>query len=302
MDPLTAALQGVILPALVSAALLAIAWRPWRRPGQNGAGPEPATTLSPALSAAAMGLGVIASDLLIRGWQGLWPIATTNFVPHATLVAIITGTLASWGRLRLLGRVAMVLLGALVCTYLLTQHRVKSQWTGLERVAWLAGLTLVPTVLALACEAWARRFAGARLAILVWLAFSAAAVVLLFSGSAALGQVTGAFAATTGPFVLLAWWRRDLRAMVGAGVVAGLMLPSMLTVQFYKDVPMVAAGLVAAIPLLVWLSRFGPMRQLPGWLATLVCVMLGAGLAGGAIAISAPKPEDNPLLYDQMDP
>ncbi len=249
-----------------------------------------------------MGLGVIGSDVLIRGWQGAWPIATTHYVAHATLVAVVTGAMTSWGRLRALGRAAIVLLGALVCTYLLTQHRVKNQWTGLERVAWLAGLTLVPTVLALACEAWARARSGARLAILVWLAFSAAAVVLLFSGAAALGQVTGAFAAASGPFVLLAWWRRDVRAMRGAGIVAGLMLPSMLTVQFYKDVPMIAGGLVVAIPLVVWVSRIGAVRQLPGWLATLACVMLGAGLAGGAVAISAPEPEDNPLLYDQVGP
>ena len=74
------------------------------------------------------------NDMLLAGWRIL-----TMTIGVASLGLLI---MPDWRR--------SYLLGALVCTYLLTQHRVKSQWTGLERVAWLAGLTLVPAVLALA--------------------------------------------------------------------------------------------------------------------------------------------------------
>lgn len=314
----------MVLPGAISMLLLLVAWRPWKSApvvASAQADPESVRELPPSplaksvLSALALASGPIAADILLRGWHGLWPNATIYFLPHIALLGVVAGLMLDRCFKRPLLRAAVLLLGSFLAAYLATQHRVKGQWSAGESAAWLAGLTFLNLIAWVEPDVWMRITLkpGARLALLAWLAFSACAGVMLFSGGAALSQIAGAFAAACGPFVLLAWWRPDLPMMRPAVGVLGLALPTIMTLQFYRwpagaDTPddaiawdrvmIIAAILVVLIPAKVLMGETGPLRSRRPWVQTLLAFVVGAIVAGIAVRLATPPDKYNPLKID----
>ncbi len=315
----------MVLPGAISMLLLLVAWRPWQRaPVVASVQTDPGTVreLPPSplaksvLSALALASGPIAADILLRGWHGLWPNATIYFLPHIVVLGAIGGLALDRLYPRQRAHLIFMIVISLLAAYLATQHRVKTQWTAGESIAWLSGLTFASIFVWTIADGWMRTVPkpGARLPLLAWLAFSACAGVMLFSGGAALSQIAGAFAAACGPFVLLAWWRPDLPMMRPAVGVLGLALPAIMTLQFYRwpsgatapedaiawdRVVLTSAWMICLVPSIIVVtgeSRWWKHKR--PWLRTLIAFAIGAGFAVVAVTRSIPPDKYNPLKID----
>jgi hypothetical protein len=301
----------MLMPGSIGLVLLLAAWRPWRRAGE--AASTERTWWRALLCALALAAGPVAADVLLRGWHGVWPRATIHFLPHVTLIGALAGVILMRLDHRRGLRLALVVLVSGLAAWLATQHRVKNQWSSAEGAGWIIGLASVSAFIWLMADGWLGRQArpGARWSLLVWLAFSACSVLMLFSGAAALSQIAGAFAAASGAFVLLAWWRPELPIVRPTVGVVALALPAIMTLQFYRwpvmgSVPedeiawdrvvMTSACMIWLIPSLSALAgEPGLCKSRKPWVRTLVAFIIGLVLAFLAVRGSIPPDKYNPL-------
>jgi hypothetical protein len=266
-------LRAILPTAILSALLLAIAWRPWRTyEGARGWWG----------SALALALGYAAADAAMsRGWPGLPPHEPSRWMTYIALAAGLVGVLEPWWR----GKpwrfpAAAAFLAATFA--LLLSVKLKQRAAIPASLLRIAAFTAVGCLLWWALTRYARGHTGARLPLVLWASASGASAILLQSRDPTTALLVGGIAAGLGWFVILAWWRPTLAATRWAIPVFVAILTGQVMNASRYELPTVSAALALASPACVWLGDLPPLRRVPPWAGTLLCLA-----AVGLLTISA---------------
>lgn len=281
-------LLGYVLPPLIVALCMLVAWRPWATARYtlsevDEGVRDPRHRLPRGWWGSALGIGlatVVAHFVL--GGKVLLPIessyewrfaAAVGIVPIALVLSVVR--LPLWA---LLGVRLLVSTGAVAGVVSL--RFVNEQWeigAGMLRVA---GLALAITLVWSAMDAIASRLRGATPVIIAAGLCLASAPMLIFEAAyASAGDVAIAMGVLLVPAILLAWWRGPISiARGGVGVVClmlGLLWSDAVAWQGGINPWQGAAFVVAPLCALVWVLPW--MQRRRAWVRR--------GLTIGAVAL-----------------
>lgn len=267
LPPLEPVLLGVVVPALVSGAVLLAAWWPRARDGAVAGGRWG--------GAVGFGGGYALAHALTFGWPAFPPTDVANWLPFLALAAALLDLADPWlGRgvwWRRLAR-ASLCLGAM---WLLA----RPVGTPLATIALFAAAMLAGW---LSLEELSRRTRGATVPLSVAVAGIGGSAALLMGGVASLAQLAGSVVAMSGAAGVVALLNRRLTlAAGGASVIAAVTAYMWFDGALYatEPLPLTAALLLVAAPSGAWIGEAAFLRRL-GWAPRLA-------LRGGAVALLA---------------
>jgi hypothetical protein len=278
-----------LLPALISGGVLFVSWRGWRRnaPTIDGTWGGPI----------AIGLGYVLCHAGTIGFPPFPAVEATQWLIYIAFVAIGLGLLESRLGERASVRWGIRLLISAVIPFLLLQAVFKYRWGIVEGILGSVGLSAAILAFWTQLDALAERQIGG-FPLLVLLSLTAGgSVVLVLSGSALLGQLSGGLASTLGAGLIMAWWQPKLTLTRGAITVSAALLCGLwLNGYFYAEVPPESALLLYIAPSVAWIRWFGPVQRLGRWgppIVSVAAVLVLVGLAVGFALRASP-----PLDYD----
>jgi hypothetical protein len=245
----TGAILALCLATVIAAVVSGLAGRVARLKGADGK--------VPAWGALAVGLAYAVGQFGVAA-PSFPPGDVTDRIPgialaSAIVAAILANRRAVWPRV--LGYVALASLvfGVMLGPVLGTEDLPR------ETLLWLAATAVV-------CGLAAVNLAtldGPKSRVELWFAMGVlslgAGVVLVLANSAVLFQLAAILAFFLGVSLLASWGRP-----VGGGLpVASAVLMALVVEGFvYAFLPAASAGLLALAPVLVWLTRLGPLGRL----------------------------------------
>lgn len=248
----------VIVPAVIAGFAWLISFRLWNR--------KAAAPYGHWGGVAALALGYLSAQVLLISWPP-WPAASAlHWLFYLTIVAgvIALGGHAWDARWWVRAPIESGLLVAFAWSQL--RPLVKHTWAAWESTAWLAGLVLFGMAACECVEGLARRRPGVSLPWVLWCTASTAALCLVLTGSALLGQLAGAVAGVLGAAVVLAYWGPTLSLAHGAILLFVLIIHSLLWQGvFYSQLPLTAALLVALAPFAGWVGESTRVRSWASW-------------------------------------
>lgn len=270
---------SALVPAAVALVVMFIGLRPFGRqvPQQRGAW----------AGALALGLGYAAGNWGLTGGPG-------GGGPEQRLLFIALGA-AALGLVESLARppaavrwLTRVGASAAAGWLLLAPLWEPQQWSH-GQLALRLGLVTATSVLVWSILDWlASEERGPSMALALAAAGTIGASVIVLSGLASTGQLSGAMVAPLGVLLLVTWRFPAAARLRSAVPPATLLLVSHPVVGlFYAEMPLASFALLAAAPLAVAVVRI-PWVQRRSRLVTLVLRLAAVSLpAGGAVAISA---------------
>jgi hypothetical protein len=234
-------LLGVVLPAAVALAVFVLA-RTWRRDSLGRIG----TVL-------AIGGGYLAGHLALRGWPPFPPAESTQWLVFLVLLVTFLGAVDVTSRVPDWVRWAVRAAVSLAVPCLLLQPLVDHAWSPAVAMQWIS-LTALAIFASWSFLDWlASRTHGATLPLVLLIVSVGTSLVLLFSGSASLGQLAGVLAATMGVSLLLAFLRPGFSLGHGAVPVAMVLLAGLwINGKFYAEVPTASAAMLILAPAAIW--------------------------------------------------
>jgi len=247
---------AIVLPLAVSAVVLVAGWRVTRhrygsRESRSWAGP-------PAVS-----LAFAASWLALFGWTGLPPHDAIDWLLPLTIPLLLLGLLESFyrwpppaGVLAIAMAVAVTLLAI---SWPMLGASAEDGFSGqLFLATTLAMLTLIPL------DRLAQRLSFGRMSAILLAVGAPAAVTLGCSGSARLGLIATALAATQAGGVAGGIVLGSSATARGVVLVFGSLLAGILWSGYaYASLSVVDGLLLTAAPSAAWLGRWAPRRF--GW-------------------------------------
>ncbi len=228
--------------------------------------------------ALAVGGGLLAGLMVVRGWPGLPPAESSAWLPHFAIAAAILGTVEDAGKTRPALRWTLRLMLTAALIWLLLKPLHTAHWQGPQRWMFPAALLGGTTLCWIIVEQRTHRMP--RILLPLTLLASGTAAVELFSGFMKFAQIAAMLAVALGVCWLLSLVVRLPDVAPGGLTVAIVVLAGLwIGGFFYGDMPPVSAVLLAVAPVLLWLApapRTGRRRQK---LAALQVLLVGLPIA-----------------------
>jgi hypothetical protein len=273
-------LVGLVLPAVVAAAALVVAFVLAKLSGRGSSGPWKI--------ALALGAGYLAGHIAIA-----WPSSdVTDRIPPLAVAAMVLGMLeATWPGPPWARWENRLLLSALVVGLIVEPARASLEETQGLRGFWIAmgivGLVIFASWTNL--EALAARVRGVAIALPMLVVAGGMSAVLALSGSMLLGQLGGALTAALAA-AWIASWRGEPLSLSRGGVPVLVVVLSALALegQVYSPAPgkTTMLALVAVAPFALWILRIGPLRRLAPWQAALLGAVIALVPIGVALGMA----------------
>jgi len=266
---ITTLFLGVLVPALIAGVTCIATWK----------------LVGPWSVALGLGLGYTAGHAGLSGWPPFPPADVKDWPFWFAAAGAGFGFLKAFCRgpwwIRWLGRA----LAAAGVPWLLVSPL--ATWSAGERlqgvVALGAGLFVFWSLL----EALSERRPGASLPLIFWASASGTSLVLLFSGSASLGGLSGSLAAALGASVVLAWWKPSVSFGRGPIPVVALLLGSFWILgSLYAEVSALSTALLLLAPLSGWIGESPAIGKLAPWRSASLRLTVALILAGTAVGIA----------------
>ena len=261
-------LWGAVLPGTITAVLLLMGWRAWRRDG------VPVYWGTPV----ALAIGYLFAHWRIVGLPLSFPPSDST-----AWLFVVAAVMAGWGvlehvtneQVRARARWRLLLVG--VITWLVVRPLMGNVWQGVTGWLWWTGLTLGWWLWWTAQERIAERLPGLPVALVLSMTAGGGGFVLLWSNSSSLSQLSGAVAAVSGVLVPLMLWRHNARVGAGAvATVAGILGLIWVNAIAFVPVPVVRIIALAAASLTPLVALIPAVRKRPAWASAVACAVLTA--------------------------
>jgi hypothetical protein len=276
-------LFGVVVPFALSAFILLIAWRPWKRTGA-----------APALwgGAVASGLAFVTTFAVLQGPRHvLVPGSAILWLFYIGLGFTLLGVIDALVRFpRVMRGVAVFVATGSAAALLLRFNFSNQTWDALHGALWLG---VIAAVAVLWWASFEQAAAGGTitgpLAMGAFSGVSGLIVALLVEQTT--GQALGAMAiAFIVAVALLAWSRRASVERGTAMVLAGVGACALAGEYFISSLPIQYILLIAAAPLTLWVGRIPAIRRRRPWLRIviqMVLLLIPLGIAAGMAIVQA---------------
>lgn len=251
---------SLVLPIAVGAAVLAVAWQPWRRDAATGWWAAWGGAASPAAA-------VVAACLAADRWPAIPPAEHWQWIVWLVLGALVLALADSLRPWPAAARGTAAAALACACGWLLIGLPDYRAWRYV-----LAGVVLA---LLAGLDAPARRGRGASVALPLVIAAIGASVVVFESGNAKLARICGVLAATVAVAAVLGWWRPQRAAARGLTAVFPVAYPALILSAYvvsWSEIPAWAYVVAALAPLGVLVGLVPAVAARPPWQAAAVRV------------------------------
>jgi hypothetical protein len=270
-------MYGALIPAAIVILLLLVSAT------FNGA--KPSIRTREAWGSIAAGAGFLAGFAGILGLPGFPPHDSTQGLFYGIAVSSAAGAglvfaTAMWAWLMRAVAAAAVLAFA-------ARAPIVNLWSIAESAFWLTAFVAGTLAAWGAVEAHSRRAPGLSPAIQLFLIATAAAVVLVTSGSAKLGQLAGALAACAAGLGVYSLRRREIGPIRGALAVFVIGAAALsLQGRFLAEAPTLSVVFLLLAALCGWASEFPPLRKRSGTIATASVLCATLTCSAAAILVS----------------
>ncbi len=285
---LTTILLGAFLPAILTGGLILIFQVV--KPGHE--------VLS-RLAAPAIATGFTAGQFVIIGLPAFPPVDVTHWLPYIAFggaVAAVTASLIRVTRISLFIQVATFALAL----RLILGSMVQYQWSPVEALVWILGLTAVLLPLWKMPAPGDDRLPGWFNPTVLLVAAIATSGALVFGRSALLGQLAGCLASTLGALAVLPFFIKDsLLDRPGLYVCVLLLASFWAGGYFYAELPVGPALLLWAALLPIPLCSRLLSRGWSSLRVALVGLALAVVVSGAGLFWGYTISEDNADMYDQ---
>lgn len=294
-------LWGALIPALIAASFILLALKPWQKEPLQPASGAPGATLG-------FGLAYLLTHSATKGAPTGLPQDALDWIFYLAPAAIIVGLIEAKFHKNIilvtLLRLGLAFLGFWLSLGFMREH----YWDQPTSALWLSGLTFGTLAIITAFDRTAESWPGASAPLAMVLLTAAASAVLVMTGNAKIAFLMAGLLATSLAALLLSWIFPRLRLSRGPSTVFGLIFAGLLAfgyagsadipalAEFWRDRQTAAMGLVAAAPLMLWVSRAERLGQLPDAAQALLrALLLALPLAGGVFVASQPAQETKKL-------
>lgn len=277
-------IYGVVLPAVLAAAVFVVGFRPWRRK-EPFAGGHWAT--GPALAVA-----FLASYISVQGWRQLLPTSKREWIVHLAVAAGVLGCGAALMRKPkwlpwLAGPLLIVAIALLIKPIDNPTHALLGLW-GLCGVVFILWITLEPLAI---------RRPGASLPLAFWVIFAGVAVIAEHTGGITFPLYCGALSAACFAAFVISLLNRRFSFQHGATPLLAAIPATVLWFQAWYDysgVPRVCFWLpLLSIPLL-WLGELPVITRRRPWIGVAVRALLAAIPVAIAIVLAINTQSSDP--------
>jgi hypothetical protein len=271
---------GIVVPALIAALAMALAWRPWRRQASRTNGFWGASV---ALTA-----GFATAFLGIRPGSPLPPREAVDWLFLMAAAGLVLGlidglcVIEKWIR----PIVACACLAPFVWLLLPPLH--PESMSTVTKTAWAIGLLIPAVAWWMWLDAFAVSHTGPLVPFLLGIVSSAVALVLMMSGSKLLGQLGGVVAATMGSCFAVAILANSVSLARGGVFIAVSMIAGLLIcAHFYAYLTRLNGSLLLIAGVATAAGSFLPADVLQGWKRPALLLLLVLIPAGAAVALAA---------------
>ncbi len=262
------ALAGLLLPAVITAVVLLLAWVSRERAEQAARGWLGALALGGAYA--------LGQAVAFGGLPSLPPIQASDAIFWLAVGSTILAAVESLFGVPRWPQRLLRLAFCLAVPWLLLARLIERGGVS-EPVLTVGGLAFALLVLWLALAAWSERCAGASIPLVLWWVTSAGSIALLLSGSIVYAKFAGILAATLGACAVVAWLRPAFLLGAGAaGVVVTLDACLWIAGVWISELPATVAILLALGPLLSMAGELGPVARLSPRKAVLARLVLSS--------------------------
>lgn len=238
---------------IVSAALLAVAWRPWR----DGA---PSGHWSAAL---ALGLGYIAGHWFVDRPFANPPVWVEDWMIVLATAAVVVGITESFAGFPGWSRWTVRIVLLVTAIWIALRHYLRDPielgaTTAIISAAVLAGWRVL--------DVSAKTFRGVTVPLTLFMTATAASVALVLTGNLKVGSLVIALGAALAPWALVTFWRHRISLERGGVVVFSVLLAALVTYGCVSsDMPWYVGVLIGVAPVMPWLVNRDALRRLSSW-------------------------------------
>ena len=261
-------LWGAMLPAAVTFIVLVMSWRAWCGEGVSTHWGTPL----------ALALGYLFAHWRIIGLPLSFPPVDSNeWLFVAAIVFAVWGVVEHFASGRTLLRDAGRALLVVVISWLVLRPLMGNLWQGASAILWWLALALGWWLWWSAQARLSTSVPGLLVPLILPMVAGGGGLVLLWSGSSSLSQLSGAVAAVTGATVPLVLWRTGGSiGSGGAAFVAGVLGLLWVNAIAFVPVPLWRIATLAAASLTPLFALPSPLKSKPAWLTVAVCAVMTA--------------------------
>ena len=220
---------------------------------------------------AGLGAAYLSGHVIIAGWPPMPPRESTHWLFYIVLLSALLGVVDTRWTVpsSLRWSLRLVLTGLML--WLTLKPMVQYSWSRPQAAAWFAALGLAALLFWGLVDSLAGRKSGPGLTLCLLIVSVEGAALLGLSGSAMLGQLSGALAAALAPIALIVLWR-PAHSLPRGAVAVYVMASSALWLNgyFYAELTWFNALLLTIAPLGAWAGHARLARRLGSRQAALI--------------------------------
>jgi hypothetical protein len=270
-------LRGVLVPALITGAILLLAgWRGRRLDGgaRSGWG-----------GALGLGAGYLTGHWLLEGVPSL-PGSAEGAIFWLALAGTVIGCIEVFAPGPAGVRWTARVLFSSMLPWLILGPILAQSFGVWEGRAWLIGLAAMVLAWWAAVEALLAKQRGLFPPLLLWVAATGSSAAILVSGSLRIAQLAGVLPACLAAAVLVSFFWRESRLVWAAPVLAMVFPGPLVYSSFYSELPRWSALLLALAPIAGLATRARLLPRVAAWKANLSALGATLLLVGAVLALA----------------
>lgn len=232
-----------------------------------------------AAAAIATGIGAICGIALVIGVNAIHPSQSTDWLAMCGAALAVYGAVELFAITQSTRRAVARLFVVFALVLFLLYSPVRNSWPWYTSAAWLICAPVLTVALWQSHDASARRENSGIVATILLLSLTGASVLMVFGGSAKLGQLAGAVVSAFGAMAVLTWWNPNRFSLTGAIALAWPLSALVWTLAHtYAEASLLPTAFMLASSTTPALSSMKRIQALKAWQRIMLFTVSSAAL------------------------